>query len=63
MNSDYNLNPLMSGPIGHYCFCYTMKDTQEFDMDEFNKMVSPVNRSDNEQKETVKRVLAASFLH
>jgi hypothetical protein len=65
-----NISLIMPGPVGQYVFKYNMKDTQEDDTEEYERVAQATQRVlskhrayDSDRSEGVKRLLAASFAH
>jgi PIF1-like helicase len=60
----------MPGPIGGYCFHYTMKGTQNDDTEPYakvkacmEKILSEMKYQENDNQEAARRILYASFCH
>ena len=65
-----NVSPVMPGPVGQYMFKYGLKQTQEDELAEYErvaeatrKVLSKAQTHESERSEAVRRLLVASFAH
>ena len=65
-----NILFIFPGPIGGYCFNYSLKKTQKEDTEPYQKVknciekiLSEIKHENNDNSEALRRILAASFKH